>query len=138
MKRDSKEIALMAAAAAAEKKAADILVLDVAELLVVTDYFVICTGSTDRQVRSIAEEIEMVLKRDGLPAIGIEGEAEGKWVLIDFVDVVVHVFTPEERDFYRLEKLWNQAPRLELPEEITGPATVHVAADKVGRAEADQ
>ncbi len=110
----------MAARAAAEKKATDIVALDVAKLLVVTDYFIICTGNTDRQVRTIAEEVEITLKRAGFPAIGVEGEAEGKWVLIDFADVVVHVFQPEERDFYRLEKLWSDAPRLELPADVTG------------------
>ena len=94
-----------------------------AELLVVTDYFVICTGRNDRQVRTIAEEVEARMKHAGLPAIGVEGADEGKWVLIDFVDVVVHVFQPAERDFYRLEKLWSDAPRLPLPEEITGVAS---------------
>jgi ribosome-associated protein len=89
-------------------------------LLVVTDYFVICTGRNDRQVRTIAEEVELALKQAGLPAIGVEGADEGKWVLVDFADVVLHVFQPEERDFYRLEKLWGDAPRLSLPEEVTG------------------
>ena len=88
----------------------------------VTDYFVICTGRNDRQVRTIAEEVEVRMKHAGLPAIGIEGADEGKWVLIDFVDVVVHVFQPAERDFYRLERLWSDAPRLPMPEEITGVA----------------
>ncbi len=120
MTREVKDLALMAARAAAEKKATDIVALDVAKLLVVTDYFIICTGNTDRQVRTIAEEVEITLKRAGFPAIGVEGEAEGKWVLIDFADVVVHVFQPEERDFYRLEKLWSDAPRLELPADVTG------------------
>lgn len=88
----------------------------------VTDYFVICTGRNDRQVRTIAEEVEVRMKHAGLPAIGVEGADEGKWVLIDFVDVVVHVFQPAERDFYRLERLWSDAPRLSLPEEATGEA----------------
>ncbi len=111
----------MAAEAAAEKKAEDIIVMDVGGLLVVTDYFVICTGRTDRQVRSIAEEVELKLKHAGLAPIGVEGSEEGKWVLVDFVDVVVHVFQPEEREFYRLEKLWGEAKRLELPESVAGP-----------------
>lgn len=91
-------------------------------MLVVTDYFVICTGRNDRQVRTIAEEVELKMKQAGLPAIGVEGAEEGKWVLIDFADVVVHVFQPEERDFYRLEKLWGDAPRLALPASVTGVA----------------
>lgn len=114
---EPREIALLAAEAAGEKKAADIVVLDVAETLVITSYFVIATGSSDRQVRSIAEEVEDVLReRGGIKPIGREGEREGKWVLLDFADVVVHVFQPEERDFYRLEKLWSDAPKLEFSE----------------------
>jgi ribosome-associated protein len=97
-------------------------VIDVAELLVVTDYFVICTGTNDRQVRSIAEEVEDQLRtRCSVKPVGREGEDEGKWVLLDFVDVVVHVFQPEERDFYRLERLWSDAPRMALPESVMGP-----------------
>lgn len=122
----------MAAEAASDKKAIDIVAVDVAELLVVTDYFVICTGNTDRQVRTIAEEIEdQVRERCGIKPIGREGAAEGKWILLDFVDVVVHVFQPAERDFYRLERLWGDAPRLELPESVTGPTPelTHVLVD---------
>lgn len=89
--------------------------LDVAETLVITSYFVVATGSSDRQVRSIAEQVEDTLReKAGIKPIGREGEREGKWVLIDFADVVVHVFQPEERDFYRLEKLWSDAPRLDV------------------------
>lgn len=112
---------MLAAETASEKKAEDIVAINVAELLVVTDYFVICTGRNDRHVRTIAEEVEAQLKTAGLRPIGVEGADEGKWVLIDFVDVVVHVFQQAERDFYRLEKLWSDAPRLTLPETVTGP-----------------
>ncbi len=118
---EAREYALLAAEAASDKKAEEIVVMDVGELLVVTDYFVICTGRNDRQVRTIAEEVEARLKQAGLRPIGVEGADEGKWVLVDFVDVVVHVFQPEERDFYRLEKLWGEAKRLALPESVTGP-----------------
>ncbi len=113
-----KEYALLAAHAAAEKKASDVVVLDVAPSLVITDYFVIASGSTDRQVHAIADEIEMQLKAAGLRAIGREGEREAKWILLDFGDIVVHVFQPDEREFYRLEKLWNDTERLALPEEV--------------------
>lgn len=90
--------------------------MDVAETLVITAYFVIATGASDRQVRSIAESIEDALReRGGVKPMGREGEREGKWVLLDFGDVVVHVFQPDERDFYRLDKLWSDAPRLEVP-----------------------
>lgn len=121
---NSHEYAILAAEAAADKKALDIVAIDVADLLVVTDVFVIATGNTDRQVKTIAEEIETRLKAAGLPAIGREGEQEGKWILIDFADVVAHVFQPAEREFYRLEKLWSTAPRLELPESVTGPVAL--------------
>lgn len=115
----------MAAEAANEKKGSDVVVLDVAETLVITSYFVIATGASDRQVRSIADEVEDVLReRAGVKPIGREGEREGKWVLLDFADVVVHVFQPEERDFYRLERLWAEVPRVEAPAAVPGGAQV--------------
>lgn len=108
---------MLAASAAASKKAIDPIVLDVAETIVITSYFVIVSGNSDRQVAAIADEIEDVLREQaGVKPIGREGERERKWVLLDFADVVVHVFQPEEREFYRLEKLWSDAPRLELPD----------------------
>ena len=119
---ESRELALLAAEAAAEKKAEDLMVIDVAETLVITAYFVLATGRTDRQVRTIADEVEKVLReRAGVKPLGREGERDARWVLLDFGDVVVHVFQPEEREFYRLEKLWSDAPRVELPESVTGP-----------------
>ncbi|HET6350838.1 MAG TPA: ribosome silencing factor [Coriobacteriia bacterium] len=119
----SEDIARLAALAASDKRATDIMALDVAELLVVTDYFVICTGNTDIQVKAIADEVEDRLRVElGIKPIGREGLPEAKWVLLDFADVVVHVFQPEERDFYRLEKLWNEAPRLPLSKDVTGLA----------------
>ena len=112
------ELARLAADAAAEKKATDIVAMDVADLLVVTDYFVIATGNTDIQVKAIADEVEDRLRDDGgVKPIGREGRDEARWVLLDFGDVVVHVFQPEEREFYRLEKLWGEAPRLDLGED---------------------
>ena len=129
---DVKACALAAARAASEKKAADIMVIDVAGVLVVTDYFVLATGNTPIQVRAIADEVEERLREEcGLKPIGREGVSEGKWVLLDFGDLVVHVFQPEERDFYRLEKLWGDAPRVALPDDITGAAPAD-AADRLG------
>ena len=120
--KSSKELALIAAEAAAEKKAEDIVALEVSELLVVTDYFVVATGKSDIQVRAIADEVEHQLLEQGrVKPIGREGVSEGKWVLLDFGDLVIHVFQPEEREFYRLEKLWAEAPRLSMPESVTGP-----------------
>ncbi len=90
--------------------------MDVASTIVITAYFVVITAANDRHVRSVADEVETALReRAGVKPIGREGEREGKWVLLDFGDVVVHVFQPDERDFYRLDKLWSDAPRVELP-----------------------
>lgn len=112
------EYARIAAEAAAEKKATDVVVMKVTDLLVVTDYFVLATGSNDRQVKVIADEVEEKLREAGVKARGREGEREAKWVLLDFGDLVVHVFQAAEREFYRLEKLWSDAPRVELPPEV--------------------
>lgn len=112
---EPREIAVIAAEAAAEKKADDIVVLDVAEVLVITAYFVVVTGATDRQVGAIADEVETALReRAGVKPVGREGLREGRWVLLDFGDVVVHIFQPEEREFYRLDKLWSDAPRVDV------------------------
>jgi ribosome-associated protein len=117
--KSSKDWAIIAAESAAEKKAENVMAIEVAELLVVTDFFVIATGRTDIQVRAIADEVEHgLLERGGIKPIGREGTAEGKWILLDFGDLVVHVFQPQERAFYRLEKLWGDAPRLSLPPEV--------------------
>ena len=117
--KSSKDWALIAAESAAEKKAEDVIAIEVAELLVVTDFFVIATGRTDVQVRAIADEVEHgLLERGGIKPIGREGADEGKWVLLDYGDLVIHVFQPQEREFYRLEKLWGEAPKLALPAEI--------------------
>lgn len=118
---ESKDVAVIAAQAASDKRAFDIVAMKVSELLVVTDYFVIATGNTDIQVKAIADEVEDRLRTEaGVKPIGREGLTEGTWVLLDFGDVVVHIFRPEEREFYRLEKLWSEAPRLELPADVTG------------------
>ena len=121
--KSSQEWAMIAAEAAADKKGEDIVAIEVADLLVVTDYFVIATGRTNVQVRAIADEIEDQLReRGGIKPIGREGQAEAKWVLIDYGDLVIHVFQPEERAFYRLEKLWGDAPYLTLPEHLHTPS----------------
>jgi ribosome-associated protein len=106
----SRELATLAARAASAKQARDVVVLDVRNLIVITDYFVIATGTSDRQVRTIAEEIERVARERGVKPVRREGEREGRWVLLDFVDFVVHVFLDEERRYYSLERLWADAP----------------------------
>jgi ribosome-associated protein len=122
--KSSREWAQIAAESAAEKKAENVMAIDVAELLVVTDFFVIATGRTDIQVRAIADEVERgLLERGAIKPIGREGVAEGKWVLLDYGDLVIHIFQPQEREFYRLEKLWGDAPRLALAPEIANFVT---------------
>lgn len=106
-------MAIAAARAADDKKGEDIVVLDVGDLMVVTDFFVIVTASNRILMRTVAEEIEDRLSRQGVKPIGREGRANGGWLLIDFGSVVCHVFDPEARDFYRLEKLWGNAARLD-------------------------
>jgi len=129
---DVQGFARIAAEAAAEKKGMDVVALFVGDLLVVTDYFVIATGATDRQVSSIADEVEDQLREKcGIKPIGREGERENTWVLLDFGDLVVHVFQQSERDFYRLEKLWSDAPRLDLPADVIN-ATASTGAGEDG------
>jgi ribosome-associated protein len=106
----SRELAIAAARAAAAKNARDIMVLDVSELIVITDYFVIASGGSDRMVKSVAEEIERSVATLGVKPIRREGEREGRWVLLDFVDFVAHVFRDQEREYYGLERLWRDAP----------------------------
>jgi len=117
-KADIEKLVRLAATAAAEKKATDVVAMYVAETLVVTDYFLIATGSNDRQVHAIADSIEDALREAGVKPRGREGERELKWVLLDYGDFVVHVFQPDERGFYRLEKLWSDAPSLALPAAV--------------------
>jgi ribosome-associated protein len=108
----SKEVALAAARAAAAKQGEDIAILDVHELIVITDFFVIASGSSDRQVRTIVDEVEKAVRERGVRPVRREGETENRWVLLDYVDVVVHVFADEEREYYDLERLWRDAPRV--------------------------
>ena len=109
---ESRLVAVAAARAAAEKQGEDISVLDVRSLIVITDYFVIVSGSTSRQVKTIVDSVEDALRGLGVKPLRREGETEGRWVLLDYVDVVVHVFGAEERRYYDLERLWKDANRL--------------------------
>ena len=111
---ESREAALAAARAAASKQAERIAILDVRALIVITDYFLICSGQTERQVRTIVEEVEKALRELDRRPVRREGESEGRWVLLDYVDVVVHAFAEEEREYYDLERLWLDAPRVEI------------------------
>jgi len=109
---ESRVVAVGAARAAGEKQGADITVLDVRSLIVITDFFVIVSGSTSRQVKTIVDAVEEALRGLGVKPLRREGETEGRWVLLDYVDVVVHVFGAEERRYYDLERLWKDAARL--------------------------
>lgn len=110
---ESEEIARLAAAAAAEKNALDIEVLDVGDLLIITDFFVIMSGTSDRQVRTIFESIEERLRKMGVKPLGVEGEKDAKWIVLDYGSVVVHIFATEQREYYQLERLWRDAPRID-------------------------
>jgi ribosome-associated protein len=101
--------------AAQDKKADDIVVLSLSSICSFTDYFVICTGNSARQVQAIADNIEEKLGKSSLGPSHLEGYSRGEWVLMDYVDFVVHVFSPKAREFYDLERLWRSAKRLDVP-----------------------
>lgn len=116
--KTSRECALIAAKAANEKKATDIMVQDVHELVSVTDFFVIATASNNRQVEAIIDAIEEAEREEaGIKPLHREGLETGVWALLDYGNFVVHVFQPEAREYYRLEALWNDAPVLDLAKE---------------------
>jgi ribosome-associated protein len=108
----SRDVAIAAARAAADKQGADIVVLDVSTTLVITDYFVICSASSHRQLKSVVEGIEEQVRALGERPVRREGGADAGWWLLDYIDVVVHVFGTEERAYYDLERLWRDSPRL--------------------------
>lgn len=114
---DSRSQALVAAAAASAKKAGEIKILEVGPLILITDYFVICSGNNERQVKTIADEVMRKMLDQGLKPYRREGEREQRWVLLDYLDIVVHIFHSEEREFYGIERLWADAETVELEEE---------------------
>ncbi|MEU6128503.1 ribosome silencing factor [Saccharopolyspora sp. NPDC047091] len=111
---EARRLALVAAQAAADKKANDLVLLDVSEQLVITDCFVIASAPNERQVDSIVENVEEKMRAAGTKPVRREGAREGRWVLLDFVDVVVHVQHTEEREVYELERLWKDCPRIDF------------------------
>ena len=110
----SLDLAITAAKAADDKLATTVAGIDVSEQLALTDVFVIVSASTDRQVGAIVDEVEDKLREKGAKPIRREGERDGRWVLLDFGDIVVHVQHDEERDFYELERLWKDCPEIDL------------------------
>jgi len=118
------ELARIAAEAAAEKLAADIIAYDVSEQLVITDVFLLCSAANDRQVQAIVDNIEEKMRQAGVRPVRREGERERRWVLLDYNDIVVHIQHSEERVYYALERLWKDCPRIPLPEPVgAGPAS---------------
>ncbi len=105
------EIAVAVAEYASDRKALDIVQLDLREIVGYTDYLVICTGRTDRQTKAIHDAVHAGMKSEhGLLPRRVEGLSQARWILLDYLDVVVHVFTPDTREYYRLEQLWGEAP----------------------------
>ncbi|HWU22157.1 MAG TPA: ribosome silencing factor [Nocardioides sp.] len=108
----------VAARAASDKLATDLIAFDVSEQLAITDAFLLASGSNDRQVKAIVEEIEDRVREAGAKSIRREGERDGRWVLLDFGDIVVHVQHEEERQYYALERLWRDCPTIALPDGL--------------------
>ena len=113
------ELVRTAAHAASDKLATNIVAFDVSEQLAITDAFVLASASNERQVQAIVDEVEDKLREAGVKPIRREGQREGRWVLIDYGDIVVHVQHEEERQFYALERLWRDCPVIELPADVT-------------------
>ncbi|MFC4493243.1 ribosome silencing factor [Streptomyces ovatisporus] len=130
----STELINAAAQAAADKLAHDIVAYDVSDVLAITDAFLLASAPNDRQVKAIVDEVEERLLKDlGAKPVRREGERDGRWVLLDFVDIVVHVQHSEERVFYALERLWKDCPQLDLPEDAKashGKAQKHAEGEQ--------
>lgn len=112
------EIAQLAAKTADDKKAINTVILDIKELSLIADYFVICSGNSETQVQAIANEIKGKMNEENIDIKGMEGLRQARWILIDLGDVVVHVFHKEERNFYNIERLWGDAPRIDYKEIV--------------------
>ena len=123
---EARRITAIAAVAAADKKADDIVAIDVSEQLAITDVFLLCSAANDRQVRAVVDAIEAALDAVDIDPVRREGEQNGRWVLLDYLDVVVHVQHIEERVYYDLERLWKDCPRIDV--QITDSADVAGAA----------
>ncbi|OHU52753.1 ribosome silencing factor [Mycobacteroides chelonae] len=125
---DAVELATLAAQAATSKLATDVVVIDVSEQLVITDCFVIASASNERQVNAIVDQVEEVLRRAGQKPVRREGGREGRWTLLDYVDVVVHVQHEDERNYYALERLWRDCPTIAVDLDAL-PADLSVDGD---------
>ncbi|MGY1697552.1 MULTISPECIES: ribosome silencing factor [unclassified Geodermatophilus] len=132
---EARETALLAAQAAADKLATDVSIVDVSDRLAITDAFVLASAPNERQVQSIVDEVEERLRGRGIKPVRREGVAEARWVLLDFVDVVVHVQHAEERAYYALERLWKDCPTIPFVDRAVpsgdGAAAAPLSADDV-------
>jgi len=127
---DGREKALLCVRFALEKKAYDLVVMEVGQLTSLADYFLICTGRSDTQVQAIAQSVEENLKRLGIRPLSVEGYPHGQWVVMDYGDIVVHAFYEPVREFYDLERLWSRAPRVRLPEPYSSQVRdLHLASE---------
>ncbi len=117
----AKQLAIEAARIARDNRAEDAVVLDLGEISPVTDYFVVCTGTSGRQMKTVADEIERHGASHGQKVWHVEGLDSGAWVLLDFVDVVIHIFDRTHRSYYDLELIWGEAPRVDWQEDAPGP-----------------
>ncbi len=124
------ELVREAAVAASDKLATDILAFDVSEQLVITDAFLLCSAANDRQVKSVVDEVEDRLRALGAKPVRREGERDGRWVLLDYADIVVHVQHTEERAFYALERLWRDCPTIDLQLVEPGSPVVEPSRDQ--------
>ena len=115
-----------AVAAALDKKAADIVVLDLRHTPAFTDFFMVCSGHNSRQVKAIADNIEDTLRQAGVRPAHVEGYDRGEWILMDFFTLIVHVFAPQKRDFYGLERLWGDAIRIEIADDAPAPRSAQL------------
>ena len=113
--------ALACARAAIDKKAENLKCLNLSEISNFTDYFLLANGTSDRQVQAISDAIREAMRAQGVRPISVEGYTEGRWILMDFGDVVIHIFLDALRDYYNLENLWADAPLVKIPSEFYGP-----------------
>ena len=116
---NGKERVLLCVNASLQRKAKDLIILNVKEYSSIADYFIICSGTSDRQVQAIAASIHENLKEYGILPLGIEGERIGKWVLMDYEDVIIHIFYEPIREFYDIERLWSDVPCMEVGDDLT-------------------
>lgn len=119
--------------AALDKKAADVVVLDLRNTPAFTDFFVLCSGQNQRQVKAIADAVEETLRAVRVRPAHIEGYERAEWVLMDFFTFIVHIFTPQRREFYSLERLWGDAERIEVADEPAGGASTSRARNGTAR-----